>query len=210
VDARVSTELAQAGLDIVQPFPAHAIARELGLSQLHVDDLPVGLLIGNTRALWAHLARARASDAAYTADANPIETHVERVCRHLARPHARVLFAHAQYDGAFLPFQRIAVAAGLAALAPTQLAIHPIYGPWFALRAVILCEGEAPRRAPRVTLPCDCATAGCNALFERAKETPDDWRAWLAMRDACPIGKAWRYPDDQIAYHYTKDRSYLP
>jgi methylmalonic aciduria homocystinuria type C protein len=200
-------DFAAAGFDIVQRFPAHEVARELSLDALRVDGLVVGVLVGNTRALWPCIATRRATDAAFAASANPIEQYVEET---LGSASSRVLFAHARYDGAFLPFQRIAVAAGLAALAPTQLLIHPVYGPWFALRAIVLCAGEAPARAPRVMQPCDCAAAGCTALFERAKQSPDDHRAWLAMRDACPIGREFRYDDDQIAYHYTKDARYLP
>lgn len=37
----------------------------------------------------------------------------------------------------------------------------------------------------------------------------EDWRRWLAVRDACPVGRAHRYSDAQIAYHYTKDRGVL-
>ncbi|PSC71268.1 hypothetical protein C2E20_5393 [Micractinium conductrix] len=36
-----------------------------------------------------------------------------------------------------------------------------------------------------------------------------NWRAWLAVRDApCP-GHPWRYSEEQITYHYTRDRSIL-
>lgn len=33
--------------------------------------------------------------------------------------------------------------------------------------------------------------------------------SWIAVRDACPIGREHRYPEDQLRYHYTKDRSLL-
>ena len=33
----------------------------------------------------------------------------------------------------------------------------------------------------------------------------ENWRSWVAIRDACPLGKAHRYSDEQIRYHYTKD-----
>jgi hypothetical protein len=35
------------------------------------------------------------------------------------------------------------------------------------------------------------------------------WRAWVAVRDACPVGRASRYGDEQIRYHYAKDRGVL-
>ena len=44
--------------------------------------------------------------------------------------------------------------------------------------------------------------------FDRATFLAN-WRTWLAMRDACPIGKGVRYGEQQIRYHYLKDRSIL-
>jgi methylmalonic aciduria homocystinuria type C protein len=35
------------------------------------------------------------------------------------------------------------------------------------------------------------------------------WRAWLAVRESCPVGREYRYCDAQIEYHYTKDRAIL-
>jgi hypothetical protein len=49
-------------------------------------------------------------------------------------------------------------------------------------------------------------------LLERAvaggplEETP---RAWLAVRDACPVGREHRFPEAMIRYGYTKDRGAL-
>ena len=33
----------------------------------------------------------------------------------------------------------------------------------------------------------------------------ENWRPWLAVRDACPEGRRFRYDPEQIRYHYTKD-----
>lgn len=35
------------------------------------------------------------------------------------------------------------------------------------------------------------------------------WRPWLAVRDACPLGREHRYSEQQVAYHYTKDAKWL-
>ena len=35
------------------------------------------------------------------------------------------------------------------------------------------------------------------------------WREWLAIRDACPVGRGARYGEQQIEYHYLKDRKTL-
>lgn len=170
----------------------------------------MGLLVGNTRALWPRFLVARADDPALAAAADPIDRYTERVIEPLAAAlGGHALYAHATYDGVYLPFQRLAVAAGLAALSPTQLVIHREVGPWLALRAMIVCPGMPPPRAPLPTLPCAC-TSACHAAFAQACAHPEDWRGWVAVRDACPIGRAYRYSDDQLAYHYSKDPGYLP
>jgi hypothetical protein len=190
----VDAALADAGFDIVHRFDARAVSRELGL------DLggPLGILIGNTRALWPiFLARADLDVA------DPLDRYTERVIEAVA-PGLRCWFAHRRYAGAFLPFQRIAVAAGLGTKSPTELVIHPVYGPWFALRAVLTGEGAPPARA-RLAPVCRCE-AVCHDAMTRAvaAQGPDSWRAWLAVRDACTAGQTYRYDEDQLVYHYTK------
>ena len=195
--------LDDAGFDIVHPFDAHGVAHELGLAMLADPARRCGLLVGNTRALWPRIVeRFRARPTPH-----PFEEYVEETCAKIED--ARCWFAHRRYDGgAFLPFQRIAVASGLGTLAPTQLVIHPEYGPWFALRAIVLVAGEPTTR--RLPIACTCGTACMDALSRaQAASGPDAWRAWLAVRDSCTIGRNFRYSDDQIVYHYTKDRSRL-
>ena len=212
----VTAKLGEAGLDIVHPFAIHAAAREPGLERLRDraagDAQPrLSLLVGNTRALWARFAAAIAADPELAASADPIDRYAEQIIEPVAAAlGGRAWFAHRSYDGSYLPFQRLAVVAGLAALSPSQLLVHPTYGPWFALRAVIVCDGEPPPVAAPVRLPCECAAHGCVATFERASATPGDWHAWVAVRDACPVGREHRYGDPQLAYHYSKDRRFLP
>jgi len=163
-------DLAAAGFDIVQPF-----AR--------------GILIGNTRALWAPFCAARRDEP------DPLDRYTER-CVAAAYPGRTISYAHRP---PFEPFQQYAVAAGLAWLAPTHLAIHPVYGPWFALRALV--HGDGPVRAP-IAPPCAC-TGACEQALARALAATD-WEAWLAVRDACSTGRAFRYSDEQLRYHYTR------
>ena len=196
-----ATALADAGFDIVHPFDAHACAREPGLAMLADPARPLGLLVGNTRALWPRIvARYRARPTEH-----PFHDYVEEACA----PFDACWFSHRRYDGAFVPFQRLAVASGLGMLAPTQLVIHPTYGPWFALRAVVLVAGTPPATQPS-PIACTCGAPCLDALAHaQAASGPDAWRAWLAVRESCNVGRNYRYSDDQIAYHYTKDRKRL-
>lgn len=200
---QIKTVPVAAGFDIVHEFDASACAREVGLAMLADPARRVGLLIGNTRALWPHFsaARARLGDGP-----DPLQRYTEEVIDRVAAelPDARVLYAHRRYDGEFVPFQRLAVASGLGGLAPTQLVIHPVYGPWFALRAAILCAGEPVPAAVPQPPPCTC-TASCHEALARAMASSggDRPRAWLAVRDACSVGREHRYSDEQIEYHYS-------
>jgi len=187
--------LGEAGFDVTQ---------ELDLGATGIPGFTGrGVLVGNTRALWPIFIAARDADPELSASHDPLDLYTERT---LARafPGARMWFAHRQYDGAFLPFQRIAVVAGLAALAPTQLVIHPTYGPWFALRAVVALDGDPPATRPLIYR----CTRTCEQRLADALQT-DDWHAWLAMRDACCVGREFRYGETQLAYHYTKDLALL-
>jgi methylmalonic aciduria homocystinuria type C protein len=201
----VTRALAAAGFDVVQAFDALACAREPGLAILGDPARRRGYLVGSTRALWPRFVAARAADPALDRDPNPIERFTVETIDWVAAslPDARVFYTHRQYDGAFLPFQRLAVASGLGALAPTHLVIHPIYGPWFSLRAAIVCAGEPPATSAPITRCCAC-TNKCGEAFERAvAATTDRPAAWLAVRDACTAGREHRYTDEQIAYHYS-------
>jgi len=188
-------QVAAAGFDLAHDFDTRAL-----------PELPAGrgILIGNTRALW------RVFEAARRDEPDPLEHYVERVIG-AAFAGAHIFYAHSKYNGAFIPFQRIAVATGLGALAPSRLAVHPVYGPWFALRAIVVVDGTAPSRTP-IAQPCTC-DAGCTAALDAALADPFEWRAWLAVRDACAI-RAHRYSDEQIIYHYTQafpgKREHLP
>ena len=205
----VAARLAPAGIDIVHPY-----------TQAWVEDGgrdTLGLLIGNTRALWDPFVAACRADVALASDANPIERYCEtRIGAAVADlPGVAVRWAHGPPP--HLPIQYLAVCSGLAAMSPAGLCIHPRYGPWFALRAAVTVDCVGPAgEPPEALLPCaDCAQT-CMPPFDRARvvqagrdDLAETWRLWLAVRDACPVGRAYRYGEAQIRYHYAKDRAVL-
>jgi hypothetical protein len=198
-------QLAAAGFDLAHAFDAAAAAREPGLELLDPGDAPparLGILVGNTRALWPHFIAALARPE-LAGDPHPLQRYTEETID-AAFPGARIYYGHRRYGGAFVPLQRLAVATGLGALAPSRLVIHPIFGPWFALRAVIVTTGTPPPVSPPISQPCQCGPA-CHSALELALAVrgPEAWRAWLAVRDACSL-RDHRYGEDQIRYHYTR------
>ena len=110
--------------------------------------------------------------------------------------------------------------AGLAHTSPSYLSIHPEHGPWIALRAVIVLDEDwtsgEPAPAPDPCTPC---RKPCLAALDRAvkasekepmgKKVSNRWRLWLAVRDACPMGRSSRYSDEQCEYHYRVDHGFL-
>jgi hypothetical protein len=198
VDALHTAALAHAGFDIAHAFDPAVVAREPALAVLGGAER-LGLLIGNTRALWPRFAGAMAmADPELAAARDPLDRYTER-CLDAAFPGARIYYGHRRYAGAFVPLQHLAVATGLGALAPSHLVIHPIYGPWFALRAAIVIDGAPPPACAPIARPCQC-DAECTTVLERAQRSTD-WRDWLAVRDACRL-RTWRYSDEQIRFHY--------
>jgi hypothetical protein len=188
--------LADAGFDLAHPFDAAAVARDPRFAALAGAER-LGLLIGNTRALWPRFTAAL-RDPALAAERDPLDRYTER-CLDAAFPGARIYHGHRQYDGAFVPLQHLAVATGLGALAQSRLVIHPIYGPWFALRAAVIVDGEPPPICAPIEQPCRCDTSCATVLAIAQRST--DWHDWLAVRDSCRL-RDWRYTDEQIRFHY--------
>lgn len=211
----LATRLATFGFDLF------ATAR-LGRYNDAVDEpfrLPGGAddtvaIVGNTRTLWPHIDRFVMDSPHQVSD--PVDTYVESVVRTAVADIpgvTEVRFSH-EPPPRRIAIQRLAHVAGLAWLSPSHLCVHPEFGPWMALRAAIVFDTAyaAPETEPAP--PCDCE-ANCLPMLESALapgepanggELAERWTAWLAVRDACPVGRDHRYSDEQIRYHYTGER----
>jgi methylmalonic aciduria homocystinuria type C protein len=174
--------------------------------------------------------RRCADDAELRAARHPVQEHTRRVLAAAVAelPERCELRLDFEPPPRRVAIQQAAHVAGLAFLAPSMLSVHPVYGPWIALRALVVVEAVAgpPGPAPVLAPPCDCERA-CGPYLRRALalsarategtgegrigqgEIAEQWRAWVAVRDACPVGRGHRYSDAQIAYHYTKQRRWL-
>jgi len=224
ITARIATAAARAGFDIVHPFNvAHYNVAAPAGQRLddggRVDAL--GILFGNTRLLWPAFTRAYATDTTLHGATQPLDTYtVTRLTALLAEVgnvRAQLVFSHVTQPHAF-PIQRLAERVGLAAISPSHLAIHPLHGPWLALRAVAVLDIAGPLDPPTpVARPCHGCSAPCVPALERALAASGTLLssaavvahapAWIAVRDACPVGRASRYGDAQVAYHYGLARS---
>lgn len=211
----IASSLLPFGLDLVHPFRVSWYDAQVE-SEYHLptrrgpDSLAV--LVGNTRALWAKFL-----PEADRVLPDPLDRWIEEVFRRALGAFDwvdDVIFAH-EPPPRRLPMQRLVVASGFAPLSAGQLLAHVEYGPWFAVRAVVLVDAPGPvGDRPDVGAPCAGCEAPCLPAFERACEVTDvrtnheklreNWRPWLAVRDACPEGRAYRYTEDQIRFHYAR------
>jgi methylmalonic aciduria homocystinuria type C protein len=194
-------QLAAAGLDVVLPFDPAAYTGGIAL-----PPGAVAVLVGNSRALWPQFVAALDRDSDLAASGHPLDRYVEQAVAAALDPDDAVRFAH-HADPDFLPMIDVARAAGLK-IGACGLAIHPVFGPWIALRAVV-GTAVAPPTATHPVAGCDCAT-GCGPPSDVARAAAG-WRPdfWLAARDGCPVGCEHRYGDAQLRYHYHRDRSAL-
>ena len=221
--------LTGAGFDVVAPFAASAYDRRRpeGFAPLvppGADDA-LAVLVGNTRALWPRLRAALAADPALAAASDPLDAYTERtvgraVAEAFGERVVRVAYAHEGGAGR-VAMVCAAEAAGAAQRGPTGLAVHPIYGPWWALRAVAVLDLPPPWDTRPPARPCDGCPAPCRPaarVVERLRAARDgDGRAFVRahfgalveMRAACPVGAEHRYGPDQLRYHYLHDRRTL-
>lgn len=220
-----SERLAQAGLDLLHPFPVSAYDRSvLGHDLLQpiggsVRSDALALLVGNTRALWPRFAAAYSESEVLQRCPDPLDAYVEQaVIRAFAgvEPRPNIFFAHTM--PVRVSMLRAAAASGFACIGPAHLAVHDTFGPWFALRALVVVDLSAPDEVSPPANPCVGCSEPCVEAMNRAMEqnaTVDaqavsaSWRQWLAVREVCPVGEHAAYPPDQKRYHYTRDRAVL-
>ncbi|HET9955966.1 MAG TPA: hypothetical protein VFQ61_15770 [Polyangiaceae bacterium] len=213
--------LSAAGLGRVSAFDV-AWFNDLAPPEERLPDFERGsalaFLIGNGRELWPEFCARLCADSALRCSENPLDEYVVGAVERAVQAWAdrtEVLFAHT-LEPRPIPIQRIAQAAGFAHLSPSHLSVHAEFGPWFALRAVVVIDRkpENLQRRPAPD-PCSSCRKPCLPLFREAEQKLSEtrtvlhtdeslWRAFLAVREACPIGRDARYDEAQIDYHYSK------
>jgi len=213
------------GFDLVQPLQIgwyNAVVDQALCLEDFGSGRNLGVVIGNTRALWPKLLGRLQTDPALRAAAHPVEQYTETciagAVSALGVP-ASVRWSHDVGERP-VAMQRLAQIAGLAYLSESHLSVHPSYGPWIALRAAVSFDvcADAIVKA-ELGHPCGSCQAHCLPAFERAVSASGEPRdaadiranfpLWLAVRDACPTGRGHRYDDAQIRYHYLADREQL-
>lgn len=221
--AALGSDLARHGLDVFAAGPLgayHAAVPEA--FRLPLADTSTIALVGASRALWTHFRQALRADPRRAAAAHPVDGWAAPlieaiVARHVPEPHD--VLHYQEPPPRRVALQHLAEVLGVAGRAPCGLAIHPTLGPWLSLRAAVVIDAPAPPRPPVPVYPCaTCAERPCVPPFERALaavrasatgSVRDEPALWVAVRDACPIGRAARYTDPQVRWHHAHDRRAL-
>lgn len=223
VPTTATEHLTRAGLDLQARFDVAAY-NAIAAEHPSLTPLPAfgrahaeALLVGNTKALWHPFVRALGDDAALAAESDPLDRYAEREIRaaFAHSPTRWTLYSAASGAEPLVSTLRAAQAAGLAIIGPAHLAVHPEHGPWFGLRGIVVFDAPPTDETRLPVDVCAGCDAPCKSAFDRAAAALDarsdreNWRAWVAVRDSCPIGREARYGEDQLRYHYTKDRAVL-
>ncbi len=222
---RIAGPAAKAGLDLLAPFPVASYNRsvqEAYVLPTFAREGPVGIILANSRAFWPRFLEALKASEALRESKHPLNAYIADTVVQLVDAFSvdfEIRWAHAS-EPSPVAMQRAAMMAGLAHTSPSYLSIHPKHGPWIGLRAVIVLdtawESGDPEPAPDPCTPCakPCLPALDKAVEAsrnnpKGKKVAGSWRLWLAVRDACPMGRSSRYSDEQCEYHYRPDHEFL-
>jgi hypothetical protein len=170
------------------------------------------------RALFA--AYRASPEAALAAD--PLDAYTRRVVEAAADRlggRSRALFAFERRGGAYADFVALGQAAGLGAPGRLGLLLHPEFGPWVSIRAVLLTDrtlaatGPIPGFAPCTGCPAPCvsacrggAVASGSGRFDVAacrgtRAVEPACRLRCDARHACVIGADHAYDAEAEAHH---------
>ena len=178
-----------------------------------LEGVGTALLVGNAgAAMW------EAFEPHIDSAPDPLNRWTARVVEPIAEAFgARALYP---FGEPHWPFQRWAQRAESLHPSPLGLLIHREYGLWHAYRAALLFPNrlDLPRQMGEPS-PCEsCAAKPCLHACPVGAFTPagydlsscashltsgdaDCGHRGCHARNACPVGTAWRYPDDQIRFH---------
>ena len=158
-------------------------------------------------ALWrAFRARTRQEPSLWD-DPNPYDTFVATLLDRVDAALAREGVAFRRFEAAFhapvrVSFIALAKLAALGTPGPFRLLIDEEFGPWWALRGAWLVDAEVePPRAMRS--PCTGCAAPCVGGWDKVGDIAS---ATAEVRSRCVVGQEHRYDEDQIAYHYRRER----
>jgi hypothetical protein len=210
--ATVREALAGTGIELVAscPIASYDAAAPGPLRSAELLRGARGVVVAGSAgpALWRLFRKHTSADPAHWDEPHPYDAFVASLLSRADDALARAGVRFRRFEAAFdatprLDFVALARLSGLGLPGPFFLSIHPVHGPWWALRGAWLVDAEVdPPLEHRA--PCEGCPAPCVGGWENAGgiagATPE-------VRSRCVVGQASRYDDDQIAYHYDRART---
>lgn len=211
--AIVRSALSGSGIEIVGSCDVadyDAVAPAAFRSSVMMPGRARGLVVAGSGGpdLWRAFRARTQHDPRLWDEPHPYDAFVAELLSRADDALARAGIAFRRFDAAFhapvrVDFLALARLAGLGTPGPFRLYIHETYGPWWALRGAWLVDAEVepprPHRAPCVGCPAPCVGGWDHA--------GDITSASAEVRSRCVVGQGYRYDEDQIAYHYDRERT---
>lgn len=188
------------------------------------------IVIGNGGgAFWDAFRAASTADSTPRDDAHPLDAFTRRVVdAAVARVGVGgVVLYPFDFPAVPVSFVHLGESAGLGRRGLLGVLLHPVYGPWIALRAAVAVPDvlAAPRPADGFD-PCPgCVERACVAACPGGAVTAAGWdvprcaahrgrpddpcASRCHARVECVIGRAHRYPAAALAYHQQRARPLL-
>lgn len=224
VVSALAARLGRSGLNLVGATSVAAYDARVAVRHRiapHAPEARGAIVVGNGGgALWEAFQAYRHAHPEHAARPDPLDRFTREVVTAAVEDlsGARCLFP---FDATPVPiaFQALAEAAGLGCPSLVGVLVHPVYGPWIALRAAVLVPEPvaAPRPADGFD-PCPtCVLRPCITACPAGAVGPEGWDVprcaghRLAADDTCATGcharidcvygRAHRYPLPAREFH---------
>lgn len=218
------------GLNLVAAIPAARYDRAVKLAARVSPTDPRAasiVVIGNGGgAFWKSFRAHCAANPGWLEREHPLDDFTRelvegavapRVRHHAVRWRATYPFMQ---DAPGLNFMELARLAGLGGPSVLGVLVHPLYGPWIALRAALLLDVALDSPGPALGFdPCPgCTVRSCmpacpvgavtfpggwdiSRCLAHRVEAEADCAPQCHARFSCVLGPEHRYPADELAYH---------
>jgi hypothetical protein len=219
----LAEELFERGLNLQAGFQfdqlPETIRKRIVQCEPGADRYQQLILLGNGGVrFWETMQRQRTRSMQ---DEDPVDNFFIRTVENIfdSVPDYRIIYP----GNHLLPLQPLGKLAGWHHDSPLGLGIHPVMGLWFAYRGIILSnssfipvaeESELDSESPCATCrekPCitACPAAAVTRSGLKIKpcsnyrlESDSRCQTRCISRLVCPIGRDYRYLEEQMSYHY--------
>lgn len=157
---------------------------------------------------------------------DPVDNFSIAIAKQIIAAGEQTQDAQIVYPGYPVPLIKLGELSGWSTPSPLGLGLHPEYGPWFAYRALIkstepLQPVQTLKDIANASSPClSCADAPCVSACPASATSKDKvfdidrcvsqrlaadstCETQCHARNACPVGQAYRYSEQQREYHMT-------